>query len=303
MNDHALPRPLRLDLNLLVVFEALWRERHVARAAASLALSQPAASHALARLRAVVGDRLFERAPGGVRPTPRAEAMWPMVSVALANARAALGAGFDPTRLGRRLRLGMTHNVALTLLPRLVARLRAEAPDLDVAISPIDRLSAPERLARGQVDAVVGLWSGELPQGFRRARLYEERLVVTARADHPILAGPLDPARFAAAPQVLVSPSGEPTGPVDAALTRLGLARRVALVVADYGLAAEAVAASDLVAVLAEGPVRRLAPRLGLGARPAPLALDALAIDLVAPESSAALLAWLREAMVEGQQA
>ncbi|MGF1553598.1 MAG: LysR family transcriptional regulator [Paracoccaceae bacterium] len=285
--------PVRLDLNLLVVFEAVWRERHVARAAEALALSQPAASHALARLRRLVGDPLFERAPGGVRPTPRAEAMWPEVATALAHARSALGGAADPTRLGRRLRLGMTGNVALTLLPGAVRRLREAAPDLDVGVVPVDRLRAPDMLARGRIDAVAGSWAGPRGPELRRARLYEERLVLAARAGHPLLDGPLDAVRFAAAPQVAVAPSGDPAGPVDRTLAGLGLARRVALVVETYALALEAVAVSDLVAVLAEGPVRRLGARLGVGARPLPVALDPLVVDLVAPASSRTLHDWL----------
>ncbi len=76
------------DLDLLAVFDAVWHERHVGRAAERLSLSQPATSHALARLRHRVGDPLFERTPRGMRPTARAEALRPFVSEALASARA-----------------------------------------------------------------------------------------------------------------------------------------------------------------------------------------------------------------------
>ena len=293
--DSGRALPARLDLNLLVVFEALWQERHVARAAERLALSQPATSHALARLRAVTGDRLFERAPGGVRPTPRAEAIWPDAARALAHARSALGGGVDPTRLGRRLRLGMTNNVALILLPRLVRRLALTAPQVDLAILPIDRRRAPEMLARGQVDAVVGLWADELAPGLARLPLYRDHLVLAARRGHPVLHGDLTLAAFAALPQVLVSPSGEPRGPVDRVLSGHGLARRIALVVADYGLAAEAIAAGDLIGVLAEGAVAQVSDRLGIGTRALPFDLDPHAIDLIVPESAQGMSAWLRD--------
>ncbi len=291
--DHSrLPR--RLDLNLLVVFEAVWQERHVARAAARLALSQPATSHALARLRRVVGDPLFERAPGGVRPTLRAEAMWPAVDAALGNARTALSNGFDPTRLGRRLVLGMTANVAFTLLPRLIERVRAEAPDLDVAIRPIDRVSAPERLARGQVDAVAGLWEGALPAGLVRHALYRDPLVFAARANHPVwapAAGPVSPAVLSRWPHVLVTPSGEIAGPVDRMLARHGLTRRVALAVPDYRLALDALAASDLVAVLGEGAAIRAGDTVRRAALAEPV--PDVAVDLIASASAGPLAGWL----------
>lgn len=280
------------------MFEAVWQERHVARAASRLALSQPATSHALARLRRIVGDPLLERAPDGVRPTLRAEAMWPAVDAALAYARTAMSDGFDPTRLGRRLVLGMTAKVAFTLLPGLVERVRAEAPDLDLAIRSIDRVSAPERLARGQVDAVVGLWDGELPPGLGRHPLYRDPLVFAARPDHSVWAqpdGPVPPAVLSAWPHVLVTPSGEIAGPVDRILARHGLTRRIALAVPDYRLALDAVAESDLVAVLGEDAAIRAGDviRRAMLAEPVP----DVAIDLVASVSAAPLAEWLADLM------
>lgn len=291
------PAPSRMDLNLLVVFEAIWRERNIARAGQALALSQPATSHALARLRRLVGDPLFERSPTGVRPTPCAEAMWPEVAGALAHARRALGTGFDPSRLGRRLRLGMTGNVALTLVPGAVVRMRAAAPDLDVAIVPVDRRRAPEMLARGQVDAVAGAWTGPVDAGLRRTTLYRERLVLAARAGHPVFDAPPGARCLVAHPQVAVAPTGEADGPVDRALAGLGLTRRVALAVETYGLALEAVSATDLVAILAAGPVQRLGPVLGVQHAPLPISLDPITIDLVTSSGAGTLHDWLQEVL------
>ena len=293
-NDAPPALPKRLDLNLLVVFEAVWQERHVARAAARLALSQPATSHALGRLRRIVGDPLFERAPDGVRPTLRAEAMWPAVDAALAHARTAMSGSFDPTRLGRRLVLGMTANVAFALLPQMVERIREAAPDLDLAVRPIDRTTAAGQLARGRVDAMIGFWDGELPTGLERRPLYREELVFVARSDHPVWKG-LDAAvpagTLAAWPHVLVTPAGDLSGPVDRMLAAHGLMRRIALAVSDYRLALDAVAASDLIAVLA----RSAAERTGGTVRSMRLAhpLAPVAIDLVAAVSAAPLSDWL----------
>lgn len=283
----------RLDLNLLTVFEAVWRERNVGRAAEYLRLSQPATSHALTRLRDVVGDPLFERVPDGVRPTLRAESMWPDVAAALARARTAMGGTFDPTHLGRRLVLGMTANVAFTLLPALLPRLRAEAPALDVTVQGIDRKRAPDMLVRGAVDAVVGLWSGALAPSLVRHSLYEERVVLVARQGHPALAGPLNVEAFSDWPHVLVSPSGEAAGPVDAKLARLGLTRRIALVVQDYRLAADAIVASDLITVLAERPARRMSQYVPLVMSACPIELDPMPIDLVASRSASPMTEWL----------
>ena len=294
MNNDPPRLPKRLDLNLLTVFEAIWQERHVARAAARLALSQPATSHALARLRQIVGDPLFERAPGGVRPTLRAEAMWPAVDAALAHARTAMSGRFDPTRLGRRLVLGMTANVAFTLLPRLVQRMRRDVSDLDLVVRPIDRTTAADQLSRGRVDAVIGLWEGDLPSGLQRRPLYRDELVFVARPGHPVWASLDDrvPTEMLAYwPHVLVTPAGDLVGPVDRLLAAHGHARRIALAVSDYRLALDAVAASDLVAVLSRGA----ADQSGGIVRSMPLTdqLAPVAIDLVAPVSSGPLADWL----------
>lgn len=297
LHDRALPA--RLDLNLLALFEALWQERHVGRAAARIALSQPAASHALARLRRLVGDPLFERAGGAMRPTPRAEAMWPDVAAAMAAARAAIGGrGAAPWALGRPLRLALSGNTALTLLPGLAAHLRAAAPELDLEAVPADAARAAGLLRQGAVDAALA-GAGAIPgAGLARRAIYAEPVVLAARIGAPALEGEMTPARFAALPQVAVSPSGR-AGPAaaDRALAALGLSRRVALRVPDWRIALEAIAASDLAGLLAEGPVARLGPLLGVGARPSPIPLDPLRIELVAPASAAALADWLAEAL------
>ncbi|MEM9814091.1 MAG: LysR substrate-binding domain-containing protein [Pseudomonadota bacterium] len=293
--------PARIDLNLLTVFDAVWRTRHVGRAAEALSLSQPATSHALARLRDITGDALFERVPSGVRPTPRAEAMWPEVAKALAAAHTALERNTDPTRLGRRLVLGMTANVALTLLPALMAKVRRAAPDLDLSVRSIDRHLAPDLLRRGVVDAVIGSWTGELSAGLRRMSVYSERLVVVARQGNAALRTELDARRLAGLPHVLVSPSGEPSGPVDIALAQMGLSRRIALVVPDYRMAADAIAASDLIGVLARGPLLRSMTHLPLAHRALPFPLDDIIVDLIAPESAAPLANWIHGLIVQKQ--
>lgn len=289
----------RIDLNLLTVFDAVWRTRNVGRAAVLLSLSQPATSHALARLRDIVDDALFERTPSGVRPTAKAEAMWPDVSAALASARSALHQSATPVALGRRLVLGMTANVALTLLPGFVSRARETAPDLDISIKQIDRVLAPELLRRGQLDAVVGSWNQELPTGLTRSRLYTEKLVFTASQDHPALGQELTPRQFSELSHVLVSPSGEPYGPVDAVLARMDLKRRIALVVPDYRMAIDVISKTDLVCSLSLGAVTRTPDRFGISYRELPVPVDDLIIDLVAPSSAAPLSKWLHSVLVE----
>jgi len=118
-----------VDLNLLVVLDALLHERHLTRAAARLPMSQPAVSHALARLRTLLGDPLFHRTRGGLRPTPHALALEAPLRDVLAQVRRLLaGAVFDPAASRRTFRLAMSDYGASVVLPPLVRRLRAQAP-------------------------------------------------------------------------------------------------------------------------------------------------------------------------------
>jgi DNA-binding transcriptional LysR family regulator len=160
------------DLNLMVVFDALMRERQVSRAAAELGLSQPAVSNALARLRRLLGDPLFVRTPGGMAPTPRALAMAPAVGQALAQLRGALNtaAGFDPAASTREFRLGMTDVGEIYFLPGLLRALGERAPGVLVSTARHSAVQLAEALAGDQLDLAIGLLP-QLQGGFFRRQL------------------------------------------------------------------------------------------------------------------------------------
>lgn len=273
----------RLDLNLLRVFAVLMETRHVGRAAARLHLTPSAVSHALRRLREQVGDELFLRTPRGLRPTPRAEAAAEEVADVLARLGAVLRpTAFDPAAERRTVRLGTTDYTSFVLAPRLVASLRDEAPGVDLRLMTVDRLTMLPLVERGELDAAVGLWPGELPEGLARLPLFAERTVCVARPDHPALAGggDLDLATFARLPHLLVSFTGDAAGPVDELLAERGLSRRVAVTVPHVLAAPFVVAASDLLAVLAERVALALRPLAPLALYPLPVAPPAWRIDL-----------------------
>src|ERR671917_2589445 len=154
--DHA--NLSRLDLNLLVAFDALLAEGSVTRAAERVGVGQPSMSHALGRLRKLLKDELFVRAPDGVRPTPRALALAGPVRVALSAIQGTLlqEQGFDPAAAERSFVLGMPDSVEVALLPRLMAQLGAEAPGVRVRVRAIDRSEVPELLDRDRLHLGVG---------------------------------------------------------------------------------------------------------------------------------------------------
>ena len=289
----------RADLNLLVVFEALMRERHVGRAAERLFLSQSATSHALGRLRDLFGDPLFVRHPKGVEPTPRALALAEPIAQVLSAVRTIVTpvAPFDPARLERTLVIGATdYAVFVVLAPRL-ARIQAAAPRLDLRIVPIDQASAASAFDRGELDLALGNFP-DAPHRLEALPLFEERFVGVVRRGHPALsAHRLSLEDFVRFPHALVSLKGDPHGRADEALAEIGLKRRVAVTVAHFLALPFVIGATDMIGVLAERAAVRLAETAGLALFPLPLEMTSWTLHLVRSRQRAREpeIAWLCE--------
>ena len=174
-----------LDLNLLRVFDAIWRTRNVSRAAEELGLSQPATSQGLARLRRHLDDALFARTAGGVTPTPRAEQLAIAVQAALGTLEQALSAAerFDPLHTRRVFRLHLSDIGEARFLPALTRMLRAEAPGARVESSPwpVDQIAAA--LDARRIDAAIGYLRGL--DATPSTPLITDRYVVLLRRGHP----------------------------------------------------------------------------------------------------------------------
>jgi DNA-binding transcriptional LysR family regulator len=239
-----------VDLNLLVILDALLDEAHVSRAAERLGLSQPAASSALDRCRHLFKDPLLERGRGGMRVTPRAEALRAPLKSVLAEVAGMIGAPeADPARLRQTIRIVMADLPGTMVIGPLQARLAQDAPGVTVVVQPWHGAPAAlEALARGAADLAVSVFPAT-DHDFRREELLREHYRVLMRRDHPAAAGfGLD--AWLAWPHLLVSGRGETQGPLDEALARLGRARRVGLVVPSFQMAPSLVAGSDLIAML-----------------------------------------------------
>ena len=177
-----------LDLNLLRVFDALSEERSVTRAGERLGLTQSAVSHALNRLRYALEDELFLRGPDGMKPTPRAAEIWPELRRGLLYLQHAVGpTEFDPSTAERTFNLAASSYTGEVLLPHLVARVRAEAPKVQLNVRGLDA-GVPEALEAGRLDLVIGVF-GRVADMFTRQPLFQEGLVWVVRADHPAVQG------------------------------------------------------------------------------------------------------------------
>jgi DNA-binding transcriptional LysR family regulator len=297
-----------LDLNLLRIFDAVMAEGSLTRAASSLAMTQPAVSHALRRLREAVGEELFVRVAHGVRPTPRAEALWPQVRQSLSQLRQVLAPGdFDPRRDAVQLRLAMADATAAVLAPALVAGIEAGRLQVNLRMLPLTTRDPRRLLEGGEADLAVGyfpeLLTTIVAQGpdshLHHARLYDTRYVCVMRKGHPLAREPLTLDAYTQANHLLVSFSGRPRGYVDQALAALGRQRRVLLAVNQFFAAGRVVARSDLLTVLPEGFVQATGYAHELVTRELPLALDPVHIEMIwhLRHDADAPHRWLRQAV------
>jgi DNA-binding transcriptional LysR family regulator len=290
-----------LDLNLLVALRALLAERHVTRAAARVGLSQPAMSHALARLRELLGDPLLVRTPNGMRPTARAEAMAAPLERALEDIGRLMTspAPFEPRLSTRKFRIASNDYMELVLFPRLLRRLWTEAPNIDIRIVNLGE-SANADLAEGRLDLAMGvveLASPGPPRGIRSQELVSDGFVCVVREDHPVVKKRLSIDDFVALPHALVAPRGEGGSVVDSALARLGKKRRVAVEIPHFLVAPHVVRETDLLLTLAARVAASLAPLLGLRRIPPPLELTTFTMAMLWHERQHVDRAhvWLRE--------
>jgi DNA-binding transcriptional LysR family regulator len=174
-----------VDLNLLRLFDAVYRTRNVSRAAELLDLTQPAASQGLSRLRTLVHDPLFMRTAGGVQPTPKAQRLADPVRQALATLEQALGetAGFEPARSARIFQLHLSDIGESRFLPELMLALRERAPGVRVQTRPLPREQVVEALDAGRIDFAIGFLP--MVKDTERVRLLDDRYVVLLREGHP----------------------------------------------------------------------------------------------------------------------
>jgi DNA-binding transcriptional LysR family regulator len=257
-----------LDLNLLRVFDQVMSERNLTRAGRNLAMTQPAVSNALNRLREALGDKLVTRSARGVEPTAKAVALWPAVSDALRQLETSLAPGdFTASEASTTFVLAMADATAAALMPGLVDIIARDAPGVSLRVVPLTTRDPRALLDEGQVDLAMGYFPAVLADltaqaqaghmaAFDHQRLYDGVYVCVMRKGNPLAKVPLTLKRFCAAHHMLVSFSGRPFGFIDEALTSLGEKRRIVLTINQFFTAGLVVSGSDLLTVLPRHFVR-----------------------------------------------
>ncbi len=270
-----------IDLNLLIVFDAIFTDGNLTRAAKRLHVTQPAMSHALARLRESFGDPLFVRAGHAMLPTPFARGAIVPIRKALATLERELldQRGFDPANDARRFHIGIRDVLEAALLPPLVAKLAEVAPAIEIVSVRVPVGDIESELSAGTLDMVVEV---PVPVGdeVRQVPIIEDRLVVVARKGHRALRRPLDLEAYLAESHVLVSSRRRGPGIEDVALHRIARRRRIALRCQSYFAACRVVAATNLLLTMPELYARRLTSAGESRVVPLPLDVPAVATHL-----------------------
>lgn len=291
----------RTDLNLLVLFEAVLAERHVARAAARLRLSPSAVSHGLGRLRRLLNDPVFLKTPKGVVPTERALALAEPIGEILARMRHVLASAepFDAARSRRRFTIAAPDAVAAALLPPLLARLEKEAPGVDLAVIGTLLERALADLDERRADIAIQPLQ-KTPTRFVSAPLFVEHFAIAVRKGHP-LATQFTLQRFCEYKHVLVSTTGETDGFVDRELESRGLNRRVGLAAPNFMLALAVVSETDYVGAIPSRLLAAHAARFGLEVIEAPQPWGKGELHAIIPKSALADAgsAWLFQVLVD----
>ena len=240
-----------IDLNLLVVLDALLAERHVSRAAARLNMSQPAVSHALARLRLLFDDPLLIRRGGQLVASARALEIAPVLEEALRQMRVVFGPGdFDPAKEKRTFRLAMSDYGSAVILPELTRLLRLEAPGIDLAITQSSREAMVRQVLDGECDLALGVFP-DLPERLEAGPLISENFACLADRESMPGKERLDMEAYLSRPHVLVAMRDGANTEVDTALRAAGHQRRIAVTLPHWGNAPRLIQGTDLVLTVA----------------------------------------------------
>jgi DNA-binding transcriptional LysR family regulator len=287
----------RVDLNLMVVFEAIYRTRNLTAAGEGLSLSQPAMSHALSRLRWTFDDPLFVRLARGLRPTALAEEVAPFVAQGIATIRQGFERkAFDPATSTRLFTIAMSDIGEVAHLPPVLAVL-GESSDIRLRTVEMAPVEARTALADGRVDLALAVNLRSAPP-FRDALVVEHGYATVARVGHPVIRSRLTAGQFRRARHLLVMPTGPVTHGevIERALRSPGVDAKIAIQVAHFHPVAAIVSRSDLIATVPRGLAETM-PRDRIRVFETPIALPKVRISLYWHErcEKDPGNAWLRE--------
>ncbi|EFQ62594.1 LysR family transcriptional regulator [Pseudomonas fluorescens] len=249
----------KVDLNLFIVFDAIYTEANLTRAGQIVGITQPAVSNALARLRETFNDPLFVRTAQGMVPTPMAQNIIGPVRNALSLLRVSVQESriFNPQQAAKTYRISMTDLTEAVILPALFQRLRRLAPTVVIESFLSKRRETTKELAAGRLDFAVDAPLNTDPQ-VRHVKLMEDRYVCAMRKGHPMATkDKLTLDDYLGLTHIHISSRRNGLGHVDLALGKMGLQRKIALRSQHYLMASQVLQQTDMVMTVPERFARR----------------------------------------------
>jgi DNA-binding transcriptional LysR family regulator len=268
-----------IDLNLLVVFDAIMTSGQVTRAGEKLGLSQPATSNALARLRNLTKDELFIRTSGKLQPTPVAIALAQQIQPALNQIQTALSPPqpFDPLASDQVFNIGMNDYVEFVLLPSLLEKLATIAPHVKIQVRSGNREQQLALLDNGEIDLMCGLFPSKVAW-HKEQLLFQEKFVCVCRQNHPSIGDSLSLEEYVNADHLLVSVQEDMLGRVDFLLANQNLTRNITVSTPHFLVSPSILARTNMVATLVERVAQEFAPILNLKILPCPISLKGFSV-------------------------
>ena len=288
----------KVDLNLFIVFDAIYTEANLTRAGQIVGITQPAVSNALARLRETFNDPLFVRTAQGMVPTPMAQNIIGPVRNALQLLRVSVQESrtFNPLQANKTFRISMTDLTEAVVLPPLFQRLRRLAPNVKIESMLAKRRETTKELAAGRLDFAMDAPLNTDPQ-VRHVKLLEDRYVSAMRRGHPLAKDKLSVEEYLSLSHIHISSRRSGLGMVDLALGKMGQQRKIALRSQHYMMATQVIQQTDMAVTVPE----RFARRHDLHQIPLPVDIPPLETHIYWHESTDQDPAnrWMREQMIE----
>jgi len=284
----------QLDFTLLLILQGLLRYGRTVDVANELGLSQPAVSHALRRLRELLGDPLFVRKPHGLAPTHHALALAPLIESILASADdvISLAGRFDAATSIRDFRIGSPDLLGPLIAAPLMRRFETDAPRARFALRTLVGDEATTALRQDQLDIAVGQFLKNI-EGLSVEHLYDDEYVLLSRADHPTAGKPVTRKMLGQLSFVTLNPAAEFRGLTDDDFERFGVSRRIVSVVPRFFTALEMVSKTSACTLAPNRLAALYARRFRLEQRSLPVRLRPFRVQLVARTSSDAGRDWL----------
>jgi DNA-binding transcriptional LysR family regulator len=296
---------MKIDLNLFTVFEAIYREGNISRAASALNLSQPAISHSLAKLRVHFDDPLFVRKGNQMRPTALAKNVIADVRESLRQLQLSLvqSRQFEPQSSRKFCTVSMHSALEATYLPLFMEQISAQAPFINLTSNRVRRSELENKLASGDIDLAIDIL---LPvnDSILHRQVKQDKLVVVARKDHPLFLKPLTLEEYLEQTHVLVSARTSGPSIEDFELGRLGLQRKIGLRCQHLFSASRVIANSNMLLTLPENTAQMYSELLELSIMPIPVDLPSIDVHLywhVNVDKDPANI-WLREQLLEAAE-